>query len=54
MVVESDLHDDGPDVNSKVEQHDHEQSNLGPSPLAQALHVKNKTECEAPDDAEER
>jgi hypothetical protein len=36
------LHHDGPDVNSEIEQHDHEQSDLSSSSLAQALHVKNK------------
>lgn len=42
MAVESGLHDNGPDVDSKVEQHDHEQTNLGPSSLAEALQIKHK------------
>ena len=53
MAVESGLHDDRPDVHTQVQDDNQDKANLGPSSLAESLHVENETEAEASDDAEE-
>ena len=52
MAVKSGLHDDRPDVHTQVQDDNQDKANLGPSSLAESLHVENETEAEAADDAE--
>jgi hypothetical protein len=53
VAVEPGLHDDRPDVHTQVQDNNQNETNLGPSSLAQSLHVEDETEAEASDDAEE-
>jgi hypothetical protein len=53
VAVESGLHDDRPDVHTQVQDNNQDKTDLGPSSLAESLHVENETEAEASDDAEE-
>ena len=49
MAVEFDLHNNGPDVYSEVEDDDGVEANLGAAALPEAFHVEDKTEAKAAD-----
>lgn len=51
--LELDLHDDRPDVHTKIKDDDYEETVLSASPLADTLHVKDKSKTEASDNTEE-
>lgn len=53
MRIETDLHHDGPDVDTKVENSYDEETELGTTTLRDALQVKNETKAEATNYTEE-
>ena len=46
IAVESDLHDDGPDVDTGVQDDDSKQTKLSTASLAETLDIQDKTEAE--------
>lgn len=46
IAVESDLHDDGPDVDTGVQDDDSKQTELSTASLAETLNIQDKTEAE--------
>jgi hypothetical protein len=53
-ILELCLHHNGPNIHAEIESNDSEKAQLGATTLADVLHVKNKAEAEASDDAEKR
>lgn len=53
IAVESNLHDDRPDVDAKVEKHDGKETDLCATTLADTLEIEDEPETEATDDTEE-
>ena len=51
--VELDLHDDRPDIHTKIEDDDYGEAVLSASPLADTLHIQDKSKTEASDNTEE-
>jgi len=53
IAVESNLNDDGPDVDTKVEKHDGKETDLCTTTLADTLEIEDEPETETTDDTEE-
>lgn len=49
VVVELNLHDYRPDIDTDVEDDDGEETNLSTAALAEALHIENKAKAKAAD-----
>ena len=52
-MVELNLHDYRPDIDTDVEDNDGEETNLSTAALAEALHIENKAEAKAADTGKE-